>query len=63
MRPRSYTGSDIEIILKSVESEKEVVDSVTTTFEHARYSQHPTQKEDVEKFDKNILSLITEFRK
>lgn len=59
----NYTHVDIKNLLKTVESKKEVVDSVTTTFEHARYSHHPAQEEDVEKFDKNILSLITEFRK
>ena len=61
--PPSSTHLDIQKKLKTSGSAKNSVDSVTNTFEHARYSPHPTKKNDVDMFDKNVFKIITDFRK
>ena len=61
--PPSSTHLDIQKKLKTAGSAKNSVDSITNTFEHARYSPHPTKKNDVDTFDKNIFRIITDFRK
>ena len=61
--PPSSTHLDIQKKLKTAGSAKNSVDSVTNTFEHARYSPHPTKKNDADMFDKNVFKIITDFRK
>ena len=59
----SATHLDIQKKLKTTGMEEKAVNSVTNTFEYTRYSQHLPKENDADLFDKNIFSIITNFRK
>ena len=57
------THLDIQKKLKTTGMEEKAVNSVTNTFEYTRYSQHLPKEDDADLFDKNVFSIITDFRK
>jgi len=59
----SHTSRDIEHRLRQTGSEQQAVESVTQLFEEARYSNHQPEKEDMDSFDKNVFSIITDFQR
>ena len=58
-----YTHIDIQKTLKKTGLEEKTVNSVTNTFEYTRYSQHIPKEDVVDVFDKNVFTIITNFRK
>jgi len=57
----SHTHLDIQKNLIGTGSSKKAVDMITSQFEHARYSLHPAQKEDIIVVDKNLFTIIADF--
>jgi len=57
----SHTHLDIQRSLIGTGSSKKAVDMITSQFEHARYSLHPVQKEDIIMVDKNLFTIIADF--
>jgi len=59
----SATHLDIQRKLNEKGLEEEVVDFVTNTFEYTRYSKQAPKEDDADVFDKNVFTIITDFRK
>lgn len=61
--PFSPSNTHLDIKDKMIKQglPEDVTDTVTRTFELARYSPYPINREDLTVFDKNVLTLVTKF--